>query len=379
MSLFMQLRTIKMINKVIALVGLLFISISVEAAIVSRTYTYTDGNTISANENNTNENTLYTEFNGNIEAANIKDGTITNADIADTQIVVGKFASVVQSTFTWVYSFGTYRRPTLQYVSVTTVDVSSNTGVDYKTCIQFPDEVRCVTENTGSTSVNRRFIITESASMSGTKNSGLRSGYIETANTWYSFYAAKTTDVTTDFVIVADTITPTSSANFALLNTVYGTNGWVYLGTIPNGDNSGATADIPAFTMSANRVSFYNNLTGVANNTKGVRLATTAGASTLTWTWTAGFTLSSGQLPPQLVIGDVAVENGSGGGININDAAATISHILLTGFTGNVILQIPNMSLFKGLRNAPGASIAQAISLSSYIDNILGVGYNPQM
>lgn len=57
------------------------------AALITRTHTYTDGNTISASENNTNENTLYTEINGSLDAANIEDGTLTSGDIANDTIL----------------------------------------------------------------------------------------------------------------------------------------------------------------------------------------------------------------------------------------------------------------------------------------------------
>jgi hypothetical protein len=87
-----------MIKRLFAVL-LLMTSIA-NAGIISRTYTYTDGNTISANENNTNETTLYNEINGNISSANILDGTIVNGDIADTTIARSKFAATVPPQLT---------------------------------------------------------------------------------------------------------------------------------------------------------------------------------------------------------------------------------------------------------------------------------------
>jgi hypothetical protein len=52
--------------------------------LVTRTYTYTAGNTINPTENNSNENTLYTLVNGNIDNDNIK----TAAAIASTKIAI---------------------------------------------------------------------------------------------------------------------------------------------------------------------------------------------------------------------------------------------------------------------------------------------------
>lgn len=55
---------------------------------------YTSGATITAAGQNSNENTIFNEFNGNIESANIKDGTIVNADVsASANIAVTKLQS----------------------------------------------------------------------------------------------------------------------------------------------------------------------------------------------------------------------------------------------------------------------------------------------
>jgi hypothetical protein len=52
--------------------------------LVTRTYTYTAGNTINPTENNANENTLFTLVNGNIDNDNIK----TAAGIVSTKIAI---------------------------------------------------------------------------------------------------------------------------------------------------------------------------------------------------------------------------------------------------------------------------------------------------
>jgi len=51
-------------------------------ALISKTYTFSAGSTIVAAEHNTNNDTIYNEFNGNIDNANIKSG----AAIADTKL-----------------------------------------------------------------------------------------------------------------------------------------------------------------------------------------------------------------------------------------------------------------------------------------------------
>jgi len=76
-----------MINKKticqIAMIPLLFIvaSTALKAGLISRPYNYVAGADILAPENNANENTLYNEFNGQVETSNLKDGTIIDADI----------------------------------------------------------------------------------------------------------------------------------------------------------------------------------------------------------------------------------------------------------------------------------------------------------
>lgn len=49
---------------------------------ITRPYTYTAGNTITASQNESNETTLYNEFNGNIDNANIK----SSAAIVESKI-----------------------------------------------------------------------------------------------------------------------------------------------------------------------------------------------------------------------------------------------------------------------------------------------------
>lgn len=50
--------------------------------LVTRPYTYTSGNTITAAQNESNETTLYNEFNGNIDNANVK----SSAAIVESKI-----------------------------------------------------------------------------------------------------------------------------------------------------------------------------------------------------------------------------------------------------------------------------------------------------
>jgi hypothetical protein len=348
------------------------------AAVVSRTYTYTSGNTITANENNTNENTLYNEFNGNIESANIKDGTIVNADIADTTIAVGKFSSAVQSTFTWVYTFGAYRRPVLTFQSVTTVDVQNNTGTANETCIEFPGEQRCVTENTSTTNKYRRFDITAACQFtSGTEDSGL-TGATEATNTWYALYAVKSLISSSNFVICGSTNTPTQ-ADFARLNTMFNTGGWVYLGMIRNGDNNTATGDILTFSQSGNITTFKNTASGNILAVPGVFILGSDAATNLDYTYSAGTGTVNVPMTATHVYWTFGI-NGASGGAGANDVvdhAGTHYYHRTSGtitFLGTVW-----MPASDGIKTANTNAVKQQIHLSGFIDNALGVGFNPQL
>jgi hypothetical protein len=362
-------------NKLYAVLGLLFLTSTSYAGLITRTYTYTDGNTISANENNTNENTLYNEINGNISTANILDGTIQNGDIADTQIAVTKFASTVQSTFTYVNQFGSYRRPNLTYISATTVDLENNTGTSNQTCVMFPDVQRCVTENTGSTSVNRRFIITETASFSGTKNSGMAPGETESDNKWIAIYAVKVTDVSTDFVVAGSTFLPTNG-NYTNLNTKFGTNAWTYLGLVRNGDNADFDGDIVAFKMSGNVTYLNNNNAGGSTQAlPGLTLATSGGSTNLNYVHAAG--PNSGQIPNNVTLTFiVGFKNASPGDMFLTSGVGKVFQITPT--SGRTVL-----SSWMPIEGNPvltsANSVAGDLNLNGWIDNALSGAFSPYL
>src|SRR5205823_4004220 len=102
---------------------------------------------------------------------------------------------------------------------------------------------------TDSTSGRINCNLAQVAALSGTAQSGLQTGTVST-NTWYAIYAVKTTDNSSNFVTVADKTNLPVQANYSTLNTNFGTNGWVYLGLVRNGDNSGATNVVLSFYMS---------------------------------------------------------------------------------------------------------------------------------
>lgn len=265
-----------------------------------------------------------------------------------------------------------YSRPSLVYVSATTVDVATNTGTANQTCVLFRDgDYRCPVENTASASKYRRFIITETAEFtSGTENSGLRSTYVEATNTWYSLYAVKSQIDSTNFVIVGDTITAVVS-NISALNSAYGTDGWVYLGLVRNGDNSGATGNILAFNQSGRHTVFKNTCAGNAINFVGTRLATTASATSLVYTYAEGTGTTS--IPPTIKIGwvGVAAQNGAAG---IADADWTGAGKIMYGYSTSFLMGNAWGPILQGVSTSSNGAGAHDIVLGGFVDDALTDG-----
>lgn len=278
---------------------------------------------------------------------------------------------------TFLATISGYRRPNLIYVSATTVDVENNTGTSNQTKIVFPDgTTRSVTEDTSSVNKYRRFIITAAAEFtSGTEDSGLRSGLSEATDTWYAIYAVKSVINTANFVLSGDTTLPLQ-ANFSTLNSRYGTNGWVYLGLIRNGDGASATGDILKFKQEGNWTGLDNSGGGVHF---GLRLAVTAGAATLTYTYAAG--TGTAEIPGN--VGTVLWNAfcAATGGTTTHSYMDATGTYLRGRFTS---ANLETVYEFRGLatagiqlQNGSSTSIAYRINLGGWADTVLGVGSNP--
>ncbi len=277
-----------------------------------------------------------------------------------------------------------YRRPVLQWVSITAVDVENNTGTANQTSIVFPDgTTRSVTEDTASTHKYRRFIITANAEFSsGTEDSGLRGDdngatpLSEANNTTYAIYAVKSTIDATKFVLVGDTRPPTQ-ANFAALNTAYGTNGWIYLGYIFNGDGYSAAGDICDFVQSGNFTQFRNLNNAIVDNGFGVTMANTAGATTLTYTYAAG--MGNTQIPD--TVSNVIYEVHSAaltGNVIARDSSDNSSYYQVYTAAGIVVQRfLAPASLGVKVSNGPATSVAYDILMAGFYDTALGIGGNP--
>jgi hypothetical protein len=327
-------------------------------------YTFSPNTTIASAQVNTNTSDVSNVFNG-LEAL--------TKTLAKLKVDVDPATALEVATKQYVDHYSTYRRPVLVYNSATVVNVESGLdGTSGDVVIQFPDG----NKRTDSTTSRVQCNLSQNAVLSGTAVSGLRTGSL-TNNTWYAFYAVKTSDNSSNFVIVADTVLPLQ-ANFTTLNSNFGANSWIYLGVLPNGDHSGAATNIPQFVMAGNRVVFYNACTGASSGSPapGVRLATTAGATSLTWTYAAGTALGSNQVPNNLVLGDFAVGASANTTLSIGNSAGN-NNLLFLGL-GNSLYVVPvyNAPLINGIKSVPSGSVAQDIYFMGYVDSVLGVGAN---
>jgi hypothetical protein len=331
-------------------------------------YTFAPGTTIASSQVNTNFSTNAAVWTG------LESLTKTFAKL---KVDVDPSTALEVATKQYVDHYSTYRRPVLQYSSGTVVIVE--TGIDGTSgdCrILFPDGNLRTDTSTSRIQCN----LAQVAALSGTAQSGLRTGS-QTANTWYSFYAVKTSDNTSNFVIVADVLFPYQS-NFSTFNTNFGTNSWVYLGTLPNGDNSGATNVIKKFVMVGNTVFLQQATTtgfNVVGTCTGLLYATTAGATTLTYTLATGGTVGT-QLPLHFILvnwylacapaaGELRIQDSSGSRQIATTACPTSN-------SGGANLWVDQVLGIK-ITNGASASKAQDIALHGYVDGVLGVGSNP--
>jgi hypothetical protein len=221
-------------------------------------------------------------------------GNICGTTALTVGSVTATTATISSATITTLNAAIThYSPPDLIYIATGTVDITTNTGTANRTCILFPDgDYRCVTENTATTNKYRRFIITDTANYtSGTEDSGLKSTFIGTNDTFYWIYAVKS-QINTANYILEGTTTPALSSNYSTLDGLYGTNGWVYIGKIRYGDNSGVDNDIVAFVMHG-PVMIYNSACTAGSSGRngiGLLMANATSASSLDFTFTTGVT-----------------------------------------------------------------------------------------
>lgn len=328
-------------------------------------YTFSPGTTISSSQVNTNFSDNANTWNG-LEALT-KSFAALRVDATPT-------AATDVSIKSYVDKLNAYRRPVLQWGSVTTVAVESGLdGTSGDIPLLFPDgTLRTETSTTRTT-----FDITRNCVLSGTAQSGLRAALSEGTNTWYALYGVKVTDTSSTWVTVGDTLLPIR-ANFSTLNSNFGINGWVYLGLIGNGDNSGATGDIMKFYMVGNRTIFYNTTAGNVASGSGPRLATTASATSLTFTYAAGTNIATPQIPNNVTIGLYLGTHQNGANTeNILGSSGTynlFSYKASAGIFGCFLVEHP---VAEGLQIVSGGAEGHDIFLRGFVDGVLGIGANP--
>ena len=286
-------------------------------------------------------------------------------------IPVANPAGVTDTQLGYLPNLFSYRRPPLVYLSGTVVSIQTGLdGTAGDVAIRFPDgQLRTETSSSRYNMNIAQNAVFTNATL-GNNQGGLRTG-AAAANTWYFMYAVKVTTFAANWVMVADTVTPVQ-ANYATLNSNFGTNGWVYLGVLPYGDGSLSTTAFAKFSMSGGRVSFRNSLSS-ASTTRGIRLATTAGATALTWTYASGTSIGSGQIPSHLTIGDLAVDTGaSSTQINFLDSGAVIYNDVVIGTSSaQQTLTSHNYPLVEGFHANFTTSVPAGIAIRSYVDDIL--------
>lgn len=285
--------------------------------------------------------------------------------------------SLEVATKQYVDHYSTWRRPVLKFGSVTTVSVESGLdGTSGDIPMLFPDG----TMRTETSATRTTFDITRNAVLvtSGAQ-SGLTGVTSEATNTWYALYAAKVTDSSILWVTVGSTVLPLQ-ANFATLNTAYGTGGWSYLGMIRNGDQGSTNSDILDFTMCGNTTRFNGAVTGgnAARAGVGIIMATTASATSLTYSSSTG---TSGAVIPNhlgLVMYTHAQSGGASHSVDISASPGSKFFASQDGLTAYT-LSLPPIPIGNGLKsaNSGGVSSQTDIVLSGFIDGVLGVGSNP--
>lgn len=332
----------------------------------SISFTFVPATTISSSEVNTNFSDNASTWQG-LEA-----GT---KSFAQLKVDADPTTALQLTTKQYVDHYSVWRRPVLQFASASTITVESGLdGTSGNIPILFPDgSVRTANNTTHTTfNITRNAVLTTSGAQSG-----LRTTLSEATNTWYALYAVKVTDSSTLWVTVGDTLLPIR-ANYSTINTNFGTLGWVYLGLIRNGDNSGATGNIIDFAMSNNFTVFRNQCTGSAVDLAGTRLATSASSSALTYSYAAG--TGATDVPNNIAI----VQYGFAGtpGTNqfmrvFDSGGSVVYDRRATGGAGSQVAGMLTMGVSNGLQVAASVAGAADITLAGFYDGVLGVGSNP--
>lgn len=275
-----------------------------------------------------------------------------------------------------------YRRPNLVYSSSTVATLETGLdGTSGDAVILFPDG----NQRTETSSSRYNMTITQNAVFTnatlGSNQGGLRTGSVS-SNTWYACYAVKITTFTANWVMVADTVLPLQS-NYSTLNTNFGTNSWVYLGMIRYGDGISGATGIVKFVQAGQKTVFNNNVNPSVQRSHGIQFASTSGATSLTYTYSAGTNGTS--IPNNITEIDWIVQSAAYSSaafnlrLDVQDSSSTWWLLSVntsnTSTTYPIPAVVPNDGLAVVTTGAP--SLAYDILLSGMVDTVLGVGSNP--
>jgi len=268
-----------------------------------------------------------------------------------------------------------YRRPVLQWQSSTQVNVQDQivTGIAGDCTILFTDG-KLLTVNS---SLQTQFIITRNASLSGTKQSGLRTGSAAN-NTWYALYAVRATDNDNTWVTVGDTVYPVNSS-ISTLNTNFGSNKWVYIGLIRYGDQSGSPNSIVKFWQSGNMTIFQNvGLVNVSGGATGGILLAGNNTATVTWAYASGST--GAVLPSNVTLANFLAGTSSSANTewSVRDSIPSSHYARQSILSGNRAYVSFWVAAAGGVSSTnSNFGSGQDVILYGWIDDALGVGSNP--
>lgn len=327
-------------------------------------YTFSPGTTISSSQVNTNTTDVANVFTG-LEAE--------TKTLAKLKMDADPTIALEVATKQYVDHYSTWRRPVLKFGSITTIAIESGLdGTSGNVPMLFPDgSMRTETSTTRTTfNITRNAVLVTSGAQSG-----LTGATSEANNTWYALYAVKVTDSSTLWVTVGSTVLPLQ-ANYATLNTAYGTNGWVYLGVIRNGDQFSVLADLLDFTMAGNLTFFKNTAGGNVISYAGMALGGSAGATSTTWTTSRG--TAGGAIPNNISHVCVYWARAADGTslYTIRDSSNTRAYGTGNNSTSRLAGQVW-VSADEGLLLATVGSVALDMSLTGFVDGVLGVGSLP--
>lgn len=274
------------------------------------------------------------------------------------------------ATKQYVDHYSAYRRPVLQYSSATVVNLEAGlTGTSGQAQILFTDG----TIRTDSTTSRINLDVTRNAVLSGAAQSGIRTGSV--AQGWWAVYAVKVTDSSTNFVTVACQELPLQ-ANFATLNSNFGTSGWVYLGLVRYGDNSGATTVILTFVQAGYYTSFYNAASGSAVNGQGIRFSTSASAASINYAVSRGVGVTDVPQNVSFALWGAAINAGGTSFWTLSDGTGQIHSQPITTGTQGFMRGLNPVRSSTVLINGPGSS-AYDMYFVGLVDGALGIGSNP--